>query len=734
MVLRRLAAVLLLFSLLVPIVSLVGAQEDAPLKVVVTYSVLADIVQNVAGDNIELTVLVGPDGDPHVYEPTPQDLIALAEADLLIENGLELEPWIDALYASSGSTAIRVAASDGVDVLEFAGHHHHGHDHDHDHDHAHDHDHDHMHGGFMEGDPMIGSRLIVNDFESGTVHVIDLRSNEVIATFELAARPFLYASPNGRYAFAVQMDANITSIIDSGVSMVAHDDHFHADFGRPALLGVDIPGSTPIHFVVHHDQIAIFNDGDGTASIFTESYLFDPAEMIVTVATARAHHGVAVPLGDVVLISSPNMEDMNSSLPIGVDVMDMEGNILQSFPECPGLHGEAAYSDDGVAFGCSDGILLVERDGDVFVSRKIDNPTANPDLRTGTLYYAEGAQFLLGNYGRNAIVRIDPVEGTSEVVIDAGQRIWRFQYHGEDPSKLVALTMDGNLHVIDIATGEIEGTVQVVDPFLAPASGRPAARPFFVTNGHMAYVSEPLPGDIRAVDLETLEVTDVRIFVGGKPSNMAVFGMTAASELEGGHHHHDHGHDHGHSHGHHHHDHVHGEFDPHTWLSPLNVIIMTENIRDALMAADPANADLYAANAEAYIAALEALDAYIREQVATIPEANRILVTTHELFGYFARDYGFELLDSALGAVTTAAEPAAGQIALVIDEIRAAGVPAVFVENVGNPALMEQIAAEAGVVVADPLFTHGLGPAGSGAETYIDMMRYNIDVIVAALQ
>ena len=439
-------------------------------------------------------------------------------------------------------------------------------------------------------------------------------------------------------------------------------------------------------------------------------------------STARAHHGVAVPLGDVVLISSPNMEDTNAALPIGVDVMNMDSEILQSFPECPGLHGEAAYSDDGVAFGCSDGILLVERDGETFLSRKVANPTANPDLRTGTLYYAEGAAFLLGNYGQNSVVRIDPASGISEVVIDAGQRIWRFNYHGEDLSKLVALTMDGNLHVIDIASGEIEGTVQVVDPFLAPTSGRSAARPTFVTNGHMVYVSEPLPGDIRAVDLETLEITDMRVLVGGKPANMAVFGMTAESELHG-----DHDHEHGH-------DHVHGEFDPHTWMSPLNVIVMTENVRDALIAADRSHASDYRANARAYVRELEALDEYIREQVATIPEANRVLVTTHELFGYFARDYGFTLLDSALGSVTTGTEPAAGQIALVIEEIREASIPAVFAENVGNPALMQQIASEAGVVLAESLYTHGLGPVGSGTETYIGMMRCNIDIIAAALQ
>ena len=183
------------------------------------------------------------------------------------------------------------------------------------------------------------------------------------------------------------------------------------------------------------------------------------------------------------------------------------------------------------------------------------------------------------------------------------------------------------------------------------------------------------------------------------------------------------------------HGHVHGEFDPHTWMSPLNALVMVENISAALAAADPANAALYAANAAAYSDELQQLDTDIRAQIDEIPAERRKLVTTHELFGYFARDYGFELLGSAFGSVTTeAADPGAGQIAELVEEIRASGVPAIFVETVGNPALMEQIAQEAGVTLAPPLYTHGLGPVGSGAEDYLGMIRTNVQTIVAALR
>jgi len=120
---QRVLFFVLLLSLLMAVAPMTGAQEDR-LQVVATYSILGDLVRNIAGDNIELTVLVGPDGDSHVYEPTPQDAIALAEADILFENGLEFETWLDDLYESSGSTATRIVVSDGIEPLAFRGHDH----------------------------------------------------------------------------------------------------------------------------------------------------------------------------------------------------------------------------------------------------------------------------------------------------------------------------------------------------------------------------------------------------------------------------------------------------------------------------------------------------------------------------------------------------------------------------------------------------------------------------------
>ncbi len=179
-------------------------------------------------------------------------------------------------------------------------------------------------------------------------------------------------------------------------------------------------------------------------------------------------------------------------------------------------------------------------------------------------------------------------------------------------------------------------------------------------------------------------------------------------------------------------EHKHGEFDPHAWQDVRNVIEMVRNIAQALSELDPAHAEFYEANAQAYIAKLEALDEEIVSQVEQIPEARRLLVTSHEALGYFADRYGFKLVGTVLG--TMGSEPSAQDIAKLVEEIKAQGAKAIFVENVTNPKLVERVAQEAGVAIGPRLFTDALGAPGSPGATYIEMMRYNVQAIVQALR
>jgi zinc/manganese transport system substrate-binding protein len=171
------------------------------------------------------------------------------------------------------------------------------------------------------------------------------------------------------------------------------------------------------------------------------------------------------------------------------------------------------------------------------------------------------------------------------------------------------------------------------------------------------------------------------------------------------------------------------ETDPHAWQDVANVILYTQNVRDALMAMDPANKDKYSVNAKDYIQKLQALDTWVKEQVAMIPVDRRKLVTNHDALGYFARAYGFKIIGAVIPSATTeASDPSAQQTVQLLNIIKANGVHAIFSENMANPKLAETLSKEAGVEVGPELYTDALGPAGSKGETYIKMIEYNVGV------
>jgi ABC-type Zn uptake system ZnuABC Zn-binding protein ZnuA len=173
--------------------------------------------------------------------------------------------------------------------------------------------------------------------------------------------------------------------------------------------------------------------------------------------------------------------------------------------------------------------------------------------------------------------------------------------------------------------------------------------------------------------------------------------------------------------------------DPHFWLDPVLVIRYVQNIRDGLSRIDPAGEPTYGTNADAYIRKLRELDAWIAAEVARIPPERRELVTNHETFGYFADRYGFRIIGTVVPGVSSEAAPTARQLARLIDGLKKAGAPAVFLDMGSNPQLGRQVARDAGIPVVTELFTHSLTDAAGAAPTYLDMMRYDVKAIVSAL-
>jgi zinc/manganese transport system substrate-binding protein len=171
--------------------------------------------------------------------------------------------------------------------------------------------------------------------------------------------------------------------------------------------------------------------------------------------------------------------------------------------------------------------------------------------------------------------------------------------------------------------------------------------------------------------------------------------------------------------------------DPHAWQSIKNAMIYVRNIRAALVAADPVDAEAFKANAERYLAELDALDRNVHAAVDKIPPQRRKVISNHNAFGYFAEAYGIQFI-APLG-VSTETEPSARDLAEIVGQIRQAQIPAVFLENFNDDRLVNRIAAETGVKVGGTLYSDALSDENGQAPTYIDMVRHNIKTLTSAL-
>ena len=181
-----------------------------------------------------------------------------------------------------------------------------------------------------------------------------------------------------------------------------------------------------------------------------------------------------------------------------------------------------------------------------------------------------------------------------------------------------------------------------------------------------------------------------------------------------------------------HEGHDHEGTDPHAWQSLGNGLIYVSNIKAALCELDADGCATYTANAEAYSAQISALDAEVKAAIAAVPEAERKVITTHDAFGYFAEAYGVTFM--APEGISTDSEASAADVARLIDQVKQAGVKALFIENMSDPRLVEQIAAETGAKLGGALYADALSEPNHGAATYLDMFKHNVGLLVPALE
>jgi ABC-type Zn uptake system ZnuABC Zn-binding protein ZnuA len=170
--------------------------------------------------------------------------------------------------------------------------------------------------------------------------------------------------------------------------------------------------------------------------------------------------------------------------------------------------------------------------------------------------------------------------------------------------------------------------------------------------------------------------------------------------------------------------------DPHWWQDPRRAERGVATIRDALVRADPGGASVYRADAAGYLKRLQGLDAAVKACMDKVPANQRLLVTSHDALGYYARRYGIEVVGAVIPALTTAAQPSAGEVAKLVATIERTGVRTIFAESSVNPKVEAAIARQTGARIGPPLWADSLGPKGSSGATYVDSIAANTRTLV----
>jgi zinc/manganese transport system substrate-binding protein len=291
----------------------------------------------------------------------------------------------------------------------------------------------------------------------------------------------------------------------------------------------------------------------------------------------------------------------------------------------------------------------------------------------------------------------------------------------------------------------VVASFSILGDMVAEVGGDRVAVTMLVGPDGDAHVYQPTPADAQMIAGASLVVVNGLGFEGWLdrlieaseykgPVVVATEGVTALEMAKEGHD--DHAeceaHAEGEAHDHDHEGHDHGGTDPHAWQSVDNARIYVSNIAAALIAADPEGEEVYTPNASAYLAALTALEAEIQAAMVALPKDRRSVVTSHDAFGYFAAAYGMTF--HAPEGISTEAEASAADVAALITQMKAESITAVFVENISDSRLLEQITAETGATVGGTLFSDALSGPDGPASTYLNMMRHNVATLTAALK
>lgn len=405
--------------------------------------------------------------------------------------------------SAQGQTGDAHAHEHGADDHDHADHDADDHDHEHgDADHA-DHDHDHDAAG------LAGIRLLLGQAGSPRAYVISAEDGAVLGTFSVPGAARVEQLADTRYGALVHTEANRVTFVYSGLSAVDHGDHMDLLLGNPYVLATVNTGRQPLHLASYGDDIAVFNEADGTVAWFDSRLL--GASVDYRTIEAAPDHGALVPLGDHIAIGLLSAGT--------VEVHGGDGKLAATFTGCGSVHGQALLDDQAV-FGCANGVMLVrELAGGVFTADLLPNPGMAQGARVSSLVSTGAERYVVGNYG-NGFAVIDPAARTFVAYEAEGTQLGGVLFDGGE--RFARLGSDGRLRSFDLASGAQLGSVAVTDEL-----GQGAPRPAITSVGDLAFVTYPNARAVVVVDLDSMTIAD-RLELDFRPDGIALLRLPGA--------------------------------------------------------------------------------------------------------------------------------------------------------------------------------------------------------------